>query len=1736
LPGRGNDSVTLGSGLETVIGGAGSDTYQYGTGDGKDVIDNTGSVAGEVDTLNIQYTWSSDSAKFARAENDLVIQFGNSADQVQLRGFFTNLGEERITFVDGVTYTRANVPVATASAQATEGDDDVYLPAVNNTVNTLGGNDTVHGGSGNDTISGGTGNDSLIGGAGLDVIDGGPGSNTLDGGAGKDTYKISAQDAYSTIVKQVSGDGDVIELGAGILPEDVAIRRMPNGTSFTSDMQLVIFDHATGQKIDAVTVAGVFTASSPSGIGEIRFAAQPGTVWTADQFRTKAMAGSSREDLISGFADSDDVISGGALGDRLYGDAGKDTISGGDGNDQLFGEAGDDMLDAGLDDDALDGGIGKDVLDAGAGNDRLYGGLDDDTLIGGAGNDFMAGGVNNSTSAQQDGNDVFDGGLGDDSCHGGLGNNIYRFGRGEGSDLIWDDSGNGNETVELKTGITTSQVKLVRMSQTSWGDDLVIQLDNNGGQIQFATNFRTDGNTRVSAIKFADGTVWNAAAIASKVVNQAGVANTMQETAGNDTFVFDHPNDIVVNLPNGGVDTIQSSVTLALQNGNYNNVENLILTGSLDIGGLGNDLANKLTGNTGNNLLNGGQNVDTLIGGTGNDTYVVEGATIVMDANAVSPDTVIEAAGAGIDTIVTEGWSDYLPDNVENLVQAVLTATGVYGSAGQDWTRHMTGNALDNVIDMSQAGGPMVDSFALVIDGKQGNDTMKGGRENDIYMVDSAGDVVVETGISSGGLQTSTSDKIIASVSTVLTANVENLALTGTATISGTGNELDNILDGSQNTAANVLTGGKGNDTYVLGSGDTAVEATGEGTDTVEIASSTVTDYTLTSNIENITLRDAAGASNLKGNALDNTLKGNSAANKLEGGAGNDTYIIGAGDTVIEAASSGIDTVVTGISYTASVNIENLSANGSMAAAVTLTGNAGANRLTGSGYADTLAGGAGDDTYVATSANVISENAGEGTDTVEFNDVGNYTLGANLENLTVTRASHATGNSLNNTITGKGTASDYFILDGGGGADKLVGGLEQDIYVIDNAGDVIDSTVDGGIDEAQSAVTFTLTSGVENLTLTGTAAIDGTGNAQQNVITGNGNANVLRSGAGNDTMTGGAGSDTYVFNLGDGQDVIDNTAADNASAVDTLSFGTGITTSNIKLSRSNNDLVVRINGTADSISVRNYFAAGGTQKIDRIKFADNTIVDQAVIEQNTEQPTADGDLFLGTAGDDIVHGLTGDDTLSGAGGNDQLFGDEGNDIMDGGAGIDMLYGGTGDDAYIVGTGDTLFENANEGADNVFSEVTWTLGANFENLGLTGSAQINGTGNELNNIILGNIADNTLDGGAGADTLQGGDGNDIYLIDQTGDTIIERLGEGTDEVRSAIAYTLGDNVENLTLTGSEAINAAGNSLDNLIKGNSGANLLDGGAGIDHMIGYGGNGIDEVRSSLAATLGYGIESLVLTGSTAINGTGNGDNNMIKGNSAANVLNGGAGIDLLQGAGGADTLTDTSGNGLFDGGAGDDAITAGTGNDLIIGGVGNDTISTDAGNDVILFNLGDGHDMVNASTGKDNTLSLSKIKYADMLFSKSGNDLVLNTGVADQLTFKDWYASIGNHSVATLQMAIEGTTDYNAASSNKLNNKKIEEFNFDGLVTKFDQARAANPALTSWALSSALLEFYLSSSDTAVIGGDLAYEYGKNSSLSNVSMTPAQALLAGSQFGGSAQALQSTAALQDLSPRLL
>jgi serralysin len=444
----------------------------------------------------------------------------------------------------------------------------------------------------------------------------------------------------------------------------------------------------------------------------------------------------------------------------------------------------------------------------------------------------------------------------------------------------------------------------------------------------------------------------------------------------------------------------------------------------------------------------------------------------------------------------------------------------------------------------------------------------------------------------------------------------------------------------------------------------------------------------------------------------------------------------------------------------------------------TLTGNAANNVLNGGLGADALSGGAGDDTYVVDNAgDVVTEGAGEGTDTVQ-SSVG-WTLSAEIENLTLTGtlAINGTGNGLNN------------VLAGNAGTNTLSGGDGDDTYVVQNATDVVVENPGEGTDTVHSAVSWMLGAELESLTLTGVAAINATGHAGANVITGNAGANVLDGGGGADLLAGGLGRDIYVVD-------------DAGDAVDEASL-----------------LATEIDTVRSSISY--------------------------------------------TLGDNLEYlTLTGADAIDGTGNGlkNLIVGNEAANVLDGAGAADMLKGGKGDDVYVVdlvlsGTlavlQDRITELAGEGADTLVLRTLvplglavparLTLGASLENLDAsgTGTNLLNLRGNAWNNSLIGNDADNLLDGRLGADTLAGGAGDDTYVVDDAGDLVIELAGEGTDTVRAAMSCTLSDEVENLVLTGTAAIDGTGNAAGNVLTGNNGANALDGGGGDDELRGGAGN---------------------------------------------------------------------------------------------------------------------------------------------------------------------------------------------------------------------------------------------------------------------------------------------------------
>ncbi|MFN5891804.1 MAG: Calx-beta domain-containing protein, partial [Dolichospermum sp.] len=509
-------------------------------------------------------------------------------------------------------------------------------------------------------------------------------------------------------------------------------------------------------------------------------------------------------------------------------------------------------------------------------------------------------------------------------------------------------------------------------------------------------------------------------------------------------------------------------------------------------------------------------------------------------------------------------------------------------------------------------------------------------------------------------------------------------------------------------------------------------------------------------------------------------------------------------------------------------------------------------------------------------------------------------------------------------------------------------------------------------DTLQSSINKTLATNVENLTLTGTTAINGTGNAGNNILTGNSTNNTLNGEDGNDTLNGGAGIDTLIGGAGNDIYVVDSTT----------------------------DVITEV----------------ASQGIDTVQ---SSVTFTLANVANVENLTLTGTTAINGTGN------TGNNILTGNGGNNTLNGGDGNDTLNGGAGIDTLNGGAGNDIYVVDSiTDTITESANAGTDTIQSSVTYTIATltNIENLTLAtlaGAAAINGTGNTGNNVITGNSANNILNGGAGIDTLIGGAGNDIYVVDTTTDTITENANAGTDNIQSSVTYTIAAlaNVENLTLTGTAAINGTGNAGNNVITGNGANNTLNGGAGNDTLnggagddtyiftingIGLGrdtitdGSGVDtisfagtdattSIRLNLGTSFGQTVDAntntkVVLTADAIENAIGGDGNDRLIGNSLDNTLEGGLGNDILNGSTGNDFLFGGDGNDSLSGGDGDDFLTGGLGSNNLLGGTGSDQFVF---SEAISFNTVD--IIADFSTGIDQ-LVLSKTVF-DFLSSDVG-----------------------------------------------------------------------------------------------------------------------------------------------------
>ncbi len=1499
----------------------------------------------------------------------------------------------------------------------------------NSEQNTMLGNtfaNRLDGGAGNDNLNGFLGDDTLIGGGGDDTLFGGAGKDLLQGGAGNDIYVVDGDDivielagqGFDGVVSEASFDLSVSGANveylhlAGSAPINGtgnALNNVLNGNNYDNQLDGgtgndTLFgedgkdtliggagnDWLEGDRDDDLLVGGIgndiyFLEDNDSvvehdgeGIDEVRAA---GDVDLADvgyftvQGKLQAFHVAHIEKLtLIGAGDWEaagnglhNIIQGNSGDNGISGLGGNDTIFGGSGHDNITGDAGNDRLDGGTGDDTLDGGTGNDTMIGGKGNDRYYIDSTKDVVTEKAGEGYDAivanfsyvlgatfealvleGGDLNGTGNAQDneiagssGNNKLDGAGGNDEIHGADGNDTLLGGTGNDALIAGD------------------------------GNDLVV-----GG----------DGDD------FLDG--------------QTG-DDQMAGGKGNDIYFVNSLGDAVTEKAGEGIDTVQSLIGYTLGA----NVENLSLSangGAVD--GQGNGLHNKIEGGSGANLLQGHGGNDMLVGGSGSDTLEGGDGNDTLDAGldndllkggkgndiyviGLGTDTIVELAGEGIDTVVSDTITvDLATVGLEHIENVTLGGLAALDGHGNNLANRITGNVADNYLTGNVGNDTLIGGLGNdTLLGGEGNDRMEGGKGDDHYYVADVKDVVVEH--AGQGL-----DTVHTSLSTyVLGANLEDLRFDATSAAVGTGNAGENTIIG--NLGNDRLSGLGGVDALNGGAGSDTIDG-GEGDD--------------------ILFGDADNDKLIGGNGNDSLL-GELGDDTMAGGAGNDRYYLDSGDTVIELAGQGIDTVVTSINLALSdkalANIEHLLLSGSAnlnasgnALANRITGNDGHNILVGNSGNDTLQGGAGNDSLDGGLGN-DSLDGGEGNDSL-LGYFGNDTLkgGAGDDDLA-------------------GEAGDD-LLDGGAGSNILRGGGGNDIYIVNGNTDTIEELVDAGTDEIRSSVSWSLAAlaHVENLTLTGSIQNEGTGNALANVIKANNAGCILRGGAGNDTLLGGNNADVL---FGD-------------SGADRLVGGKGNDRYYLDSAK---DVVVESAGQGtDRVFVTFDYTLGANLEFLEIIYPGDIDGTGNALDN----------YLTGAQGRNRLDGAAGNDTIAGAAGNDTLLGGSGNDYLDGGAGADILRGGLGNDQYLVDSlDDKVTELAGQGNDMIQATISYDLGSangnNIERLVLLGTANIDGTGNGLNNTIEGNGGNNTLAGRAGndtlrgaggADTLIGGVGNDRYVQVDGAATIVELANQGIDTVEAVDNHSLGANIENLILTTTLNVNGVGNELSNVITGGEGDNTLDGQAGNDTLNGGGGNdtllggfGNDAMRGGKGSdryyvdsakdvvvenakegdydgvittlssyALGANLEDLQFDGNANAIGTGNALNNGIGGGNGNDRLDGQAGNDLISGNLGNDNLIGGLGHDTLVGDEGDDTLIGGTGNDVLSGGAGNDAMTGGIGNDIYYVDSAD--DVVQEATGGGTDLIVTSV------------DLTLAANVENAFVSSGAVTIIGNDLNNTMQ----------------------------------------------------------------------------------------------------------------------
>ena len=944
-----------------------------------------------------------------------------------------------------------------------------------------------------------------------------------------------------------------------------------------------------------------------------------------------------------------------------------------------------------------------------------------------------------------------------------------------------------------------------------------------------------------------------------------------------------------------------------------------------------------LTGTPGNDTLEGTEQADTIDGGRGADTiYGHGGDDILYGGDEFFPDWPLGdsiSGGDGNDTIHGGAGDDYLSGDGGSDV--------IYGGAGSD---RLLGGPGDDRLE----GGDGDD----VLDDSDGTNELFGGAGNDVLNMQ--GENIGGTADGGDG------DDIIngsSGASYYGGAGNDHIRLyqrsaQGAVTLvdGGDGDDIIEIDATAYARDRTTLTGGAGNDTFVL-----------RGSGTLDgVALAVITDFMKGDLIDLRSLHVVLGEGNpfadgrvrLVASGADTLIQQRSLAH-------DDTY-----ETVVMLRGVR-PTQLTGADF-----VDGFDPLGS-AKGVTLTGGAGNDELRGGRLNDTLLGLGGEDRLFGEGGDDLLE-GGDGNDRLDGGSGSDILRGGNGNDELL-----STGAGVN--LLEGGAGNDW--LRGGGGDDTLLGGAGDDrLETEDSQGDWRSRTV-------------TLDGGIGNDTL----IFNGLGGAV---------TVAARGGAGADLFVfNRAGMDIAILDLGTG-DRIDLTAllprdlagnpfgaagylkavqegADVRLYVD-QDGAAGAQFGYMALARLANTTLASL-GAAQFVN--GYDPAGGSRGL--------TLVG-----------TAGDDVLVGAALDDVIEGGAGNDRIEGMGGNDILRGDAGNDLIVGGDGDDQLYGGSGGDHLEGGNGDDLLEGGD--GDDVLIDTT---GANIlrggdghDRLWISGLPP---SGDKGGSLIDGGAGDDDISANGNVASVLGGAGNDTIFLDATSGNgasiaLVADAGDGDDRIAIAGIY---NQTRKVTVTGGAGIDnyvfsAAGVAPDATItdfRTGAGGDVIDlfatftfltaspfGPAGYTRLVQQGADTLLQIdRDGSAGPAAFATWAVFANTSvgafTAANFTeglrpdgsstgmtidgGAGDDwlaggrldDTVRGGAGADSINGLGGDDLLEGGDGDDSIAGGVGNDRLDGGAGNDILTGGDGNDRLQGGAGNDTLHGEEGDDVLLGGAG-------------------------------------------------------------------------------------------------------------------------------------------------------------------------------------